>query len=627
MSIRDFFLGQSGKPEATVLSVRVFRLTSLVCAILCTFVFWPTNLFEPDIPRSVNFVLVGLGLLSLIIFWESTKGRHHIALFLVAMLLVLDFVWFKSGGFGSGMPLFFPSVLTLAVVFYPDWRGWVALALMVLDFIVIWILSCRYPLWTIALQHPGEAMLDTAVCVLFNTLTLVTIFQIVIYNYYRERRGIERSERKYRDLFENMTVGFALHEIICDAAGKPVDYRYLEANPAFEQLTGIPVKNLVGKTIRELKPATEDYWIEVFGAVALTGKPRKYVNFSKELGRYYETWTFQPAPGRFAVMFSDVTDKKLAELKVEQQAHWLDEAEDAIAVVGLDGKFNYVNEAWARIHGYEKNEFIGRPLSFVHTAEQWKECAKLNDEVARTGRVQTEIGHLRKDGSTFPMWLSVSEVRNADGQLTGFLGIGNDVTERKLAEMALRRESQKNLALLRNASDGIHILDLEGNLLEASAAFYRMLGHDPMQPPSKLHVSDWDAKWSESELRGRMVQHFNEPRRVFETVHRRKNGEIFPVEISIYGLEIDGKRMLFAASRDITERKVAEEKIREQAQLIDEAREAIVVRDLQGNIRLWNHGAEQIFGWTASEAIGQTPLKLGQYESVKFANAMLRVMD
>ena len=79
---------------------------------------------------------------------------------------------------------------------------------------------------------------------------------------------LRESERKYRMLFENMMAGFALHEMIYDQQGRPLDYRYLEVNPAFERLTGIPGKALLGKTVKEVMPGTEQYWIDVFGKVA-----------------------------------------------------------------------------------------------------------------------------------------------------------------------------------------------------------------------------------------------------------------------------------------------------------------------------------------------------------------------
>lgn len=138
------------------------------------------------------------------------------------------------------------------------------------------------------------------------------------------------SEQRYRLLFENMTSGFALHEIICDAKGNPVDYLYLEVNPAFEKLTGVPASTLVGKTLRSVMPDTEKYWIEVFGRVALTGKPIAYENYSRELGRYYDTWVFSPEKNQFAVIFSDSTERKLAETTLRESEQRLKQQQDAL---------------------------------------------------------------------------------------------------------------------------------------------------------------------------------------------------------------------------------------------------------------------------------------------------------
>ena len=118
-----------------------------------------------------------------------------------------------------------------------------------------------------------------------------------------------RSEKRYRSLFESMTEGFALHDILCDETGQPVDYRFLEINPAFEQLTGLSKEQVMGRTVLEVMPATERYWIETYGRVALTGEPAQFRNFSSSLGKHYEVIAFSPKHGQFAVLFIDVTQR------------------------------------------------------------------------------------------------------------------------------------------------------------------------------------------------------------------------------------------------------------------------------------------------------------------------------
>lgn len=130
--------------------------------------------------------------------------------------------------------------------------------------------------------------------------------------------ALRKSESKYRQLFENMTSGFAVHEMIYDDQGKPVDYRYLEINPAFEKLTGVPVDVLLGKTVKEILPNTEDYWIETSAKVAMTGEPIAYINFSRELDKYFDTYLFSSERDTFAVVFNDVTEKIKAQEEVQK---------------------------------------------------------------------------------------------------------------------------------------------------------------------------------------------------------------------------------------------------------------------------------------------------------------------
>jgi PAS domain S-box-containing protein len=127
------------------------------------------------------------------------------------------------------------------------------------------------------------------------------------------RQDLEMSERRYRALFEGMTEGFALHEILCDTDGTPRDYRFLEINPAFERITGLRREAVVGRTVLEVLPGTESYWIEAYGRVALTGEAVHFDQFHAELGRHFDVFAYRPAPEQFAVLFMDITARKRVE--------------------------------------------------------------------------------------------------------------------------------------------------------------------------------------------------------------------------------------------------------------------------------------------------------------------------
>ena len=134
----------------------------------------------------------------------------------------------------------------------------------------------------------------------------------VLFASMRDRTEEHVLEENYHTLFNQMLDGFAQHEIICDAQGRPVNYRFLAVNPAFERLTGLKASGILGKTVLEVMPTTEAHWIEVYGQVALTGKPIFLDNYSDALSKWFQVTAFRPATNQFACIFSDVTEHKLA---------------------------------------------------------------------------------------------------------------------------------------------------------------------------------------------------------------------------------------------------------------------------------------------------------------------------
>jgi two-component system CheB/CheR fusion protein len=125
---------------------------------------------------------------------------------------------------------------------------------------------------------------------------------------------LRRSEERYRHLFEHLSEGFALHEMIWDGAGAPRDYRFLEVNPAFERITGLSRERAVGHTVRELLgEALEPEWIARYGEVVRGGAPARFEGWSSALRRHFEVVAFRPEEGQFATLFFDVTERRAAE--------------------------------------------------------------------------------------------------------------------------------------------------------------------------------------------------------------------------------------------------------------------------------------------------------------------------
>ncbi len=187
----------------------------------------------------------------------------------------------------------------------------------------------------------------------------------------------------------------------------------------------------------------------------------------------------------------------------------------------------------------------------------------------------------------------------------------------------LLEENRKTLALLHNASDGIHILDPEGHLIECSDSFCTMLGYSRDELIG-MHVHEWDANMSENELKHHLHHKLAVNDRIlFETRHRRKNGETLDVEISSLPVRMGDHTVLFNSSRDITERKRADDHLRLVSSVFHHADEGILITDAQAKILEVNPAFSRITGYGREEVLGQNPrlLHSGQQDK-EFYDAM-----
>lgn len=124
---------------------------------------------------------------------------------------------------------------------------------------------------------------------------------------------LRKSEERFRLLFEQMISGFALHEIITDADNSPVDYRFLLVNKAFEELTGLSAEDVIGKTVKDVMPDIEDYWLERYAKVAITGKPCEFDSYASALQKHFMVRAYSHRAGQFATIFTDMTERKRIE--------------------------------------------------------------------------------------------------------------------------------------------------------------------------------------------------------------------------------------------------------------------------------------------------------------------------
>jgi PAS domain S-box-containing protein len=257
----------------------------------------------------------------------------------------------------------------------------------------------------------------------------------------------------------------------------------------------------------------------------------------------------------------DVTERKRAEEKLVELKIAVEQSADGIALVDLDGHISFVNGTWARMHGYSVDELIGRHLGIFHTKEQLEaEVNPFIEQLQKTGSGEREIGHARKDGTTFPMWMSCTVLKGADQKPFGLIGTALDITERKRVEKMLRESETRYRTLFQNSADGILIADIETRMfMYANPAACNLLGYTEAEL-RKMGVADIIPK---DDL-PRAVAEFDAQVRGDKTLAAdipclRKDGAIVYVDVSAAPMAVDGRMCNVGFFRDITAKKQVEE--------------------------------------------------------------------
>lgn len=265
-----------------------------------------------------------------------------------------------------------------------------------------------------------------------------------ITNQRKAENALKESEEKYRQLVSQMLQGLALHEIILDAEGKAIDYRFLDVNESFERLTGLKHENIIGKTVLEVLPGTEEYWIEKYGKVVTTGESLVYENYSKELGKYYEISAYSPQEKQFAVVISDISKRKITEIELKQTKDYLEKlinnSNAPIVVWNENYKVTRFNRAFELITGRKSDEVIGKRIDLLFSEEDVQKTNRILSQLKRGENLKSqEVKITHVDGSVKTVLWNLSAVFEDESKTKiSYIAHGQDITERKIAEDELR---------------------------------------------------------------------------------------------------------------------------------------------------------------------------------------------
>ncbi|MGW1613292.1 SpoIIE family protein phosphatase [Streptomyces sp. NPDC002285] len=283
----------------------------------------------------------------------------------------------------------------------------------------------------------------------------------------------------------------------------------------------------------------------------------------------------------------------------------LEAAPDAMVIVDDKGTIKLVNAQTEALFGYHRNELLGHPVEVLIPGRFHTHHATHRDGYATTRQVRPmgaglELHGLRKDGSEFPVEISLSPLETADGLLVS--AAVRDVSERKAAEERFR-------ALLEAAPDAMVIVDDRGTIKLVNAQTEALFGYrrdELLGRPVELLVPKRFQTHHTRHRDGYATTRQVRPMGAGLELHGlRKDGSEFPVEISLSPLETADGLLVSAAVRDVSERRAAEARITELAALVESSQDAILAKTLDGRITYWNTAAQRLYGYTSEEAVGQ----------------------
>ncbi|MEX1376321.1 MAG: PAS domain S-box protein [Eubacteriales bacterium] len=239
-------------------------------------------------------------------------------------------------------------------------------------------------------------------------------------------------ERNLTALFENMPTGFAEHEIIYDENGEAVDYKYLNINESFKKHTGL-TDEVLGKTVKELLPGTEDRWITIYDKVVRTQKPKTFEDYARELKKYFRVTAFPTGKKTFATIFDDITESKKAEMLIEEnekRLRYIFETTPFAVVRTVKGIVYYANKNFAKMTGLKMKD------SIVEAYYDPKERLEIHKKINKGENVlNREVRLKRANGEMFYALISVVRM-NVLGE-AGMLAWLMDISEIKEAEEQL----------------------------------------------------------------------------------------------------------------------------------------------------------------------------------------------
>lgn len=325
----------------------------------------------------------------------------------------------------------------------------------------------------------------------------------------RTQGAIQDSEEKHRLLVTQMPQGLALHEVIKDNEGNVVDYRFTDVNNGYENITGLTRERIINKTVREVLPDIEQFWIDMFGKVAITGEPVNLESYSKPLAKFFKVHAYSPAQDQFAVIVNDITQEKQLQANLiqseERYRSLFENSHAAMLIIDpRNGGIVDANPAAVKFYGWDRELLIGMNIGDINTLPAHELSTQLEQAVASQRR-HFVFQHRLQDGSIRDVEVFSGPIMFNDR--TVLYSLIHDITDKLRAEEALSLSEQRHRRLIETTKTIFWEFDLVADRwVYLSPQVERFLGFAPNQWvnfefwANRIHPDDRDTTISTCKL-------------------------------------------------------------------------------------------------------------------------------
>ena len=309
------------------------------------------------------------------------------------------------------------------------------------------------------------------------------------------------------------------------------------------------------------------------------------------------------------------TEKALRQSEIKYHTLY-DSITDGFASINLEGQIIECNLAFEQMLGYSRQELFHFNITSI-TPEKWNmgENRIIEEQVLRKGYSEVyEKEYIRKDGTFIPVQLRAFVIKNELGENERMCAIVRDITKIRRIQEMVRKSEQLYHAIFEKSSAAMFLVDPQDSaIVDANSAACRFYGYSREQFKG-LHLSDINML-SPAQVKAKMEDAGQGKRVYYNFRHKLADSTIRDVEVYSCPIEVEGRTVLHSIVHDITDRKLAEEalaasEIRFRSVLQNISAVAIQGYSSDGRIQYWNHASEQMYGYTAQEAIGRNIVKL-----------------